>query len=240
MRTSFIWSFTKFNGLSWITKSPPNLIANVVTPACLVFIIYLLSGGKLLPFAIVGGFVAMIAASSLTVTGQSAMFRLEFRLQDLIIATRTGIVDYMLGFAMGNMVFVLPGMAFFAALTVIFGLFTFGRILVTLAVVFLLSLATTPIAFYAGSKIKRTIGMWAISGIVSALMTLLPPTFYPYTVLPKPLLYILALSPVTPAAATLQGVYGLAPMDYYMPLLLVIEVVFYTLAARALTQWREV
>ncbi len=240
MRTSFIWAFTKFNGLSWIMRSPANWVGNLMTPACLLFVIYLLSAGRLLDFAVVGGFVAMISAATLTATGQSAMFRLELHLQDLLISTRISKIDYMLGFAFSNLFFVMPGLAIFAVLTAVFGLFTPERLAATLAVVFLLSLATTSIAFVVGTRIRRTIGMWAISGIIAALMTLLPPTFYPYTTLPAPALYLLALSPVTPAAVTLQGVYGLAPMNYYMAALLVVEVVFYVCMARLLARWSDI
>ncbi len=239
MRSRFIVAFTKFNGLSWITKSPFHWIGNLVLPVCLVFIIYLLSGGKLLAFAIAGGFIAMIAAATLSVTGQSAMFRLEFKIQDLLIATRATPIDYILALAFADMFFVIPGVIVFTLLSVVFHLFTIERFLITIAVIFMLALATTAIAFLIGSRIKRTISMWAISGIVSAVMTLIPPTFYPYTVLPTPVLYVFALSPVTPAAATLQGLYGLAPMNYLMPALLAIEVIVYMGLAKLLVVWRD-
>jgi ABC-2 type transport system permease protein len=239
LRTSFIWAFTKFNGISWVTKSPANWIANIVTPICLLFIIYVLSAGRLVDFAIAGGFVAIVAAATLSVTGQTAMFRLEFKIQDLILATKASRIDYLTGFAFSELFFSLPGIAFFAIMSIVFGLFTFERLGVTLVVVFLLALATSSIAFFAGTRIKRTIGMWAISGIISALMTLVPPTFYPYTVLPQPLFYVFLLSPVTPAAATLQGVYGLAPMNYYMPVVLALEVIFYMGIARYFAKWRD-
>jgi ABC-2 type transport system permease protein len=235
----FIWSFAKFNGVSWIRDSPWSIVANVITPICLLVIIYLISGGKLVAYAIVGGVIAIIASSTLTSTGQSAMFRLEFRIQDLIIATRVSMLDYILGFVVANLVFTSPGIVLFTIFSIVFHLFTIQRFLTTVAVALLLALATTSIAVFVGSKIRRTVGMWSISGILSALFTLLPPTFYPYTVLPKIALYILAISPVTPAAIILQGAYGLGPVNLFAPFLLVAEVIIYIFIARTFGRWRE-
>jgi ABC-2 type transport system permease protein len=239
LRLRFIWAFSKFDGISWIRKSPANLIANVVTPLCLLFIISLLSQGRLLPFAVVGGVIAIIAANSLTTTGASAMYRIDYRLQELLVATKASIVDYTLGFAAGNLVFCLPGLALFISLSIAFGLFTLTRFAITILVILLLALATTSIAIFVGGKIRRIVGMWAISGILSALLTLIPPTFYPYTSLPTPILYILSISPVTPAAVVLQGVYGLEPVNKLMLPLLAAEAVFYLLIVRTFGKWRE-
>ena len=235
----FIWSFAKFDGVSFIKESPWSIISNIITPICLLAIISLVSGGKLIAFAIVGGVIAIISATTLSSTGQSAMFRLEHRIQDLLIATNVSVLDYILGFVVGNLIFASPGIALFTIFSIFFHLFTWWRFAITLAVVFLLAIATTSIAVLVGSRIKRTIGMWSISGILAALFTLLPPTFYPYTVLPKFALYVLAISPVTPAATILQGAYGLEPVNIFMPLLLVVEVIVYVLIAITFIRWRE-
>jgi ABC-2 type transport system permease protein len=239
LRPRFIWSFAKFDGISWIMKNPASIVVNIITPLCLLFIIYLLSNGRLVSFAVVGGIIAIVASSSLTTTGQSAMYRLEYRLQELIVATKVSIMDYTLGFTISSLVFCSPGIAFFTILGIVLNLFTWTRFATTLAVIFLLALATSSIALFAGTRIRRTIGMWAISGILSAVLTLIPPTFYPYSLLPTPVLYLLAISPVTPAAVALQSTYGLAPTNSWALPLLVFEAIFYMAFVRAFGRWRE-
>ncbi len=235
----FVWAFAKFNGISWIRRSPANILSPVVTSLCLLFIIYFLSGGRLADYAVVGGVIAIMASTSMMNTGQTAMMRLEYRIHDLIVATKATALEYVVALSTSDLVFSVPGIAIFTLLSLIFGLFTLQRFAATVAVLLLLALGTTSIAFSFGSRIRRTIGMWAISGILSALLTLLSPTFYPYTALPQPILYVLALSPVTPAAVVLQGVYGLAPMNYPMVLLLVAEVAAYTMIAMRFARWAE-
>ena len=239
MNPRFIWSFAKFNGISWIKESPWSIIANIVTPVCLVVILYLISNGRLVTYAIVGGVIAIISATTLTATGESAFFRLELRIQDLIIPTKVTMIDYVFAFTLANLVSASPGIMFFAMLSVLFHLFTLQRLLTMLAVVVLLAIAATSIAVFVGSWIKRVIGLWAISGILSAIMTLLPPTFYPYGVLPKAALYILAISPVTPAAVIMQGAYGLGAYDLWMWPLLIFEVFFYIFIVGKFGRWAE-
>ena len=239
MNLKFIWAFAKFNGIAWMRRSPANILANIISPLCLLFIIYVLSQGRLLPYAAVGGVVAIIAAETLSTTGQSAMYKLEFKLQELLVATRVSVIDYIFGFVLSGFVFCIPGIALFTILGMLLHLFTIYRFLDTISVVFVLAIATTSISMLVGSRIKRTIGMWAISGILSALLTLIPPTFYPYTSLPPQIFYILAISPVTPASATLQGAYGLTPVNGLMLPLLIAEAIFYLLLARSFVKWRE-
>lgn len=239
LNLKFIWSFAKFNGISWLRDSPWSIIANIVTPICLLVIVYLLSKGSLVAYAVVGGVIAIIASTTLASTGQSAVFKLEFRIQDLIVSTKVHILDYVSAFTVANLVFASPGITFFTILSIIFHLFTPLRFATTIMVTLLLALATTSIAVFVGSKIKRTIGMWAISGILSALLTLLPPTFYPYGVLPKPILYIFLISPITPAAIILQGAYGLGRVNNIMWLVLIGEVIFYLSMVRRFGTWRE-
>ncbi|MDE1825924.1 MAG: ABC transporter permease [Candidatus Micrarchaeota archaeon] len=239
MNLKFIWSFAKFNGLSWIRDSPWSIVANVITPICLLAIVFLISKGALVAYAVVGGVIAIIASTSLTSIGQSAIFRIEFRIQDLLLSTKVHILDYVSAFAVADLVFASPGIAFFTILSIAIHLFTPFRFLTTIAVALLLTVATASIAIFVGSKIKRSIGVWSISGILSALLTLIPPTFYPYGVLPKPILYILMISPVTPAAIILQGAYGLGTVDNAMWFVLIGEVIFYLLVVRTFGTWRE-
>ena len=239
MNLRFIWAFAKFNGVSMLRDNPWSVIATVVTPCCLLAIVYLLSGGSLIAYAVVGGVIAIIASTALASTGQTAMFRLEFRIQDLVVSTKVHILDWVSGFAVANLVFATPGIAFFTILSVILHLFTPLRFATTIVVALLLALTTTAIGVFVGGKIKRTIGMWAISGILSALLTLLPPTFYPYGILPKPILYLLAISPITPAAVILQGAYGLGKVNNLMWPILIGEVIFYVSVVRRYGSWRE-
>jgi ABC-2 type transport system permease protein len=239
LNPKFVWSFAKFNGVSFLRDNPWSIVANIVGPCCLLVIIYLLSGGSLIAYAVVGGTVAIIASTALSTTGQSAFFKLEFRLQDLLVSTKIHISDYVAGFAVAQLLFASPGIVFFALLSMALHIFTPLRFATTLVVGIILAVTTVSIGVFVGGKVKRTIGVWAISGIMSSLLTLLPPTFYPYKILPTWVLYILSISPITPAAVILQGAYGLGKVNNIMWFVLIGELIFYVSLVRKFGTWRE-
>ena len=239
MNRKFIWSFAKFNGVSWLRENPWSVLANIVSPCCLLVIIYLISGGSFIDYAVVGGTVAIIASTTLTSTGQSALFKLEFKIQDLLVSTKVSILDYVSAFTVAQLVFASPGIAFFTILSIALHIFTPLRFATTLVVGVILAITTVSIGVFVGTKIKRTIGMWAISGIMSSLLTLLPPTFYPYKVLPTWVLYVLSVSPITPAAVILQGAYGLGKVDNIMWFVLIGEFIFYVCLVKKFATWTE-
>jgi ABC-2 type transport system permease protein len=79
-------------------------------------------------------------------------------------------------------------------------------------------------------------------------MTVIPPTFYPYTYLlgkfgQNGLIYALSLSPATPAAVSAQIFFGLEPWNYNefitMVIIMLIETTVYFAIAKYLTRWRE-
>lgn len=239
MNPKFSLYFAWYYGFRVIGRGTSYVIASIVTPLTLLFLVFVLSNGRLVQFAVVGGFVTMIAANGLTSASDAAFLRLQARIQDLFIATSIGSVDYMIGLTMSFLLFTTPGIILYAALAVAYHLFTVLRILELIGVLFLLSLSTSAISFIIAGSIKHIRNVWGITGILSIIMTVIPPTFYPYTYLPKFVIYFLAISPATPASIILQGAYGLSPVLLLMVPVLLVETVIYLSLARYFTRWRE-
>ncbi len=239
MNFNFVLQFAKFDGLSWIKRAPWTVVGYSAMPLALLFLIYILSGGKLVGYAVAGGLVATISTTSIMIAGSSAVFRIQLRLQELLVATRIDRMEYMLGFAIANLIFCIPGLVIYAGLGIYFGFFTPLTVLVTMAVLFMLTIAIIAIAFFMGSIFRNINSVWTTASMLGVILTMLPPTYYPYTLLPTPVLYVLSLSPVTPAAVLLQGYYGLAPVNNYMFIILGVETIAYFYIAKRFTRWRE-
>ena len=237
MNLRFIVNFARFDGIAYVKRSPMNSLSYVAMPLALLLLIYILSSGKLVEYAVAGGVIALMTTIAMTVTGETAFFKLELKLQDLIVATKADKIDYMIGMGLGNIIFAGPGLVIYGALGLFFGLFTPLNVLVTIVVLLLLVLAATSMAFFIGSFLKNTRSVWAISGILAVIFTMLPPTYYPYTILPQPMLYLLMFSPVTPAAILLQGYYGLGPINNYMFIVLMAEAAVWLYIAKRFTRW---
>ncbi len=239
MNLRYIIAHAWYTGGNSIKIQYPYIIANLGFPLSLLFIVGVFSHGMLLSYALVGGIVSIAASNGLSAAGEIAFFKLEDMYQDLIVTTRTSAMDYMLGEMIGGIFWSIPSIILFVALDIFYGLLTPYALVMTLIVALLVILSTASIAFLLSSFVKHLRNIWAVSSILSLVITVLPPTYYPYTYLPPNILWVLALSPTTPASVVEQGVFGLQPMSWPMLCLLVIEAVVYFLLARQLTKWRE-
>lgn len=239
MNLRFVGLLAWYYGFRTIKRGPSYIVASLSAPLTLLFIVYIITSGSLVPFAIIGGFISLVASVALSSSGDAAFFRLQLRIQDLFVASSITPVDYILGLTVSYLVFSMPGIALYVSLGVLYHLFTLISALALALILVTLVLSTSAISFIIASSIGHIRNVWGIAGILSIVMTVLPPTFYPYTYLPNYAIYALSISPATPAAVLAQGVFGLAPFHPNMIYVMVGETVLYYGLARYLTRWRE-
>lgn len=239
MNLRFVGLLAWYYGFRTIRRGPSYIIASLSAPLTLLFIIYIISNGTLVQYAIIGGFIGLVASVALSSSGDSAFFRLQLRIQDLFVASSITPVDYILGLTMSYLVFSFPGIILYVGLGMYYHLFTIVSAVVLALILMALVLSTSAISFIIASSIGHIRNVWGIAGILSVVMTVLPPTFYPYTFLPQAAIYALAISPATPAAIIAQGVFNLAPLHMGMVYFMAAQTLVYYAMARYLTRWRE-
>lgn len=239
MNLRFTLLLAWYYGIRTISRGPSYIVAALSTPLALLFLVYIISGGVLVKYALVGGFIAIVASVALQSSGDAAFFRLQLRIQDLYVASSVSPSDYMIGLTLSYLMFSLPGILLYGVLGTIYHLFSLFSVLMLIAVLALLVLATSSISFIISSSIKHIRNIWGIAGILSVLMTILPPTYYPYHAIPRFFLYLLSFTPVTPAAVVAQYSFGLSPVLITELYILIIETAVFFAMARFLTRWRE-
>lgn len=232
---SLAWNCSIFS----IKRGFSYVLSSVMAPLTLLFLVGMISGGKLLTFAVLGGFVAQIAANTIFSLGEISFWRLELHMQDLFVTSKAGPIDYMLGFMLYYLIFSTPGLALYAIIGALLHIFTIVNVLVLAFVLLMVTLATSSISFVLASRIRHMRNVWGVASVIATATTVIPPTFYPYVLLPKDVLYVLLVIPVTPAVVLLQGVFGLEPLKVPMFYVLVVETIAYFAIARYLTRWRE-
>ncbi len=248
MRANTIWAIGYYYGWGSIKRGIPYTLMTLLMPLSLLFIFGLISGsglagavggGDLISYAILGGFISIVAGNALSTMSDASFWRLQLRIQDLLVATSMTEVEYMLGLGLSNIIFSLPGLAIYVAIAYSFHIFTVLSFVITLAILVAMAIATTALAFILSSIPSHMRNVWGMSGVLSLALTLVPPIFYPYTLLPKPLLYLFMLSPATPAAMLVQGLAGLQPL--YLPAfyVLVAETLAMLWLAKRFTKWRQ-
>ena len=89
-----------------------------------------------------------------TSASDAAFLRLQAKIQDLFIATSISSTDYMIGLTLSFLLFTTPGIVLYAALSLLYHLFTIERVLVLVVVLFLLALSTSAISFIIAGAIN--------------------------------------------------------------------------------------
>lgn len=235
----FILAMAVYYGLYTIPRGFSYVIASMSLPITMLFLVGLISQGRLIEYAIIGGFISIVSTNALSSAGDAAFLRLELKFQDLLVASSVNKIDYMLGLILSYFFFSLPGVAIYVALGIYFKIFTVYRSFVLFLLMLSLLFSESSLAFIIAGLMKHIRNVWGIVSILSIILSVIPPIFYPYTFLPKPILYLLAFSPATPAAVIAQAAFGLQPMNVYMPLALIIETVAYFALGLSFIRWKE-
>ena len=239
MNLRFSLAFAWYYGFRTIKRGPSYVIASLSSPLTLLFLIYIISHGELIRYAVVGGFLGLVASVSFASVADAAFLRIQLRIQDLFVATSISPTDYILGLTLSYLIFSMPGIILYAIIGALIHIFTLESIAALILLLLVLTISTAGLSMTIGGAVNHIRNVWGISAIMSVVLTVLPPTFYPYSDLPKYIIYILTISPTTPAAVLAQGFFGFEPIMYVMiPIMVVESIVFFALA-RFFTRWRE-
>ncbi|MEM3227578.1 MAG: ABC transporter permease [Candidatus Micrarchaeaceae archaeon] len=239
MKPRFIGTFTWYYGLVTIPRGMSYIVSSIMYPLAFLFLIFIFTQGRFIEVAAIGGFIAIVASNAIYSSSDAAFQRIQLRFQDLLVATNISFYDYMFAMSLSYLANSLPGIAVYAVIGTLLHIFTISRALAFTGVLLMVMLAASSIAFMIAGFIKHIRNVWGIASIVSLVLTVIPPTFYPYTLIPKAALYALMISPVTPAAMLAQGIFGISKFQPYAILVLVVETVVYFAIAIKLNKWRE-
>ncbi len=239
MNLKFITAHSWLTGAGSLRSTWLYMISSIGFPLSLLFVVGVLSDGALLPYALAGGLIAVVATNGITTMADLGMFKFEYMYKDLIVTSKVSPIDYMLGVMLADLFWSIPAIAIYFVLDIIYRILTPYSFVMTLIVAVLVLLSTASLGFVLTSLVKHQRFVWAITGMLSLVMMIFPPTFYPYKYLPHWILLVLAISPTTPAAVLEQGFFGLAPTLWYMLGILIAETIILFMIAKYLTVWRE-
>lgn len=238
MNFRFISLYAWITGTTAIKRGFSYTLGYMITPLALLFLFGIISGGALIPLAVIGGLISVTATGALYGLSDAAMNRIELKLQDLFVATDISVLDYMLAISFSNLIFSMPGILVYIAIVLFMHLLPALWLIAIAPILVLLAVSVSAISLILASIPRHLRNVWGFLGILTVVFTFIPPLFYKYTALAKPLLYIFMLSPVTSAAIMVQNMAGLTPFLWYAPIVLVVETAVYFAIAKPLTQWR--
>ncbi len=231
------------NAVYPMENMPVMLINSMLAPFAFLLVIYFVSSGTLLTVAIVGAFVMTMVSAGMALQSDLSHLKNDMRFQDMVVSSPTSALTYILGMGLAELIYFLPNIVILTILAALFAHVTAVGALVIAAVMLLMFAFAISLSFLLSTFTVDIIQSWAFTGMVSTLLSTLPPVYYPITYIPLPWRYLAYLSPTTYAAQIAQSATGflaVSPLHlaFDWTILILASVVMIVVAAKK-TRWRE-
>lgn len=253
LQAQSVWRICYFNGLLPLVRTPLLVWAGFLTPLSFLFFLFVITGATnpaYLPFGVIGGTVFTMLFCGNGMLNDCAYLRLERQLQQVFVASPVRPIAYLLGMALSELAFTLPALLLFLIFLGLVVHVTAVAYLALVGVLLLTWLMATTLGFLISTFFKQLREIWPIGTLVFSTLAVLPPIFYPASLIPAQYQWVAFLAPSTYAAqlaahATDLTAVGspLTPSFLNNPLFdlggLVAFTVLFGLAAMFLARWRE-
>ncbi|MHB8561326.1 MAG: ABC transporter permease [Thermoplasmataceae archaeon] len=197
------------NGNIYLLRNKFALPAVTLSPLSFIFFIYIFGGVKAIQYGAMGGLIYIIVNSTFFALSDIASYKTNNLFQDMIIASPIPLWAYLIGIGLGDIVYVIPAIAVFMILLVYITSISLFQILLIIVVLLMLWVFLLSICYHIAQKIEKNKDIWPILSLLSVVLSIFPPIFYPYTILPFNLQMLALLAPTTSAAYTIHGIiYG--------------------------------
>ncbi len=230
-------------GWRWIWRSPAAAIVPLLQPFFFLYFLHLISSPAYLPLQVAGAMIFSTQNIGSWCLSDSAVFRIELRLQDIFVASPHDKVRYLFGVAFSNIIPALPALV---ALGIILATVTSVSIiawLVIVACILTIWVLYSAIGIAVSSRLRSQREVWPVGNLIFTLLGILSPLYYPLSRLPPVWRELAQLLPATYAALLVQGVLGLEPTTNASLAvdagLLVLSTAVGLVLAWWLYQWRE-
>jgi ABC-2 type transport system permease protein len=222
---------------------PIVLINTVLSPLSFLVLIVFVSRGSLIGVAVEGAFIMSMFSSGMSLQTDLSHLKNDFKLQDMVVSSPTTWPVYMVGIAISEIVYSIPGLAVLAVLAYYFLVLDAVGILEFIVVLLLMFFASMAVGYTLSTFSSDIVQSFAFLRLLSTLFSTIPPVYYPITYIPLPFRYLAYLSPTTYAAEIAQSAAGRLPLTVAMValdwgVLLGVTVVLFIIA-RSKARWRE-
>lgn len=208
-KLSQIMASILINAIYAMINYPIVLVSTILAPFSLFVVVVFVSQGALLPVAVGGALIMTMISSGTSLQQDVSHLKNDFKLQDMVISSPTSARMYLFGMAISELVYTIPALIVLVILAALYIHTTVIGYLEIIAVLAIMFIFATALGFVLSTFTSDVVQSWAFSGIVSTILSALPPVYYPITYIPLPYRYIVYLSPATYAAEIVQNITGL-------------------------------
>src|SRR6185436_7212645 len=119
--TKQIFIIAYMTGFLWLRRNPLSLVFTAISPFSLLFILFVVSSGEYVQFAVAGSLVMALVGYGLSLGQDISFYKTEYKVQDVFVSSPVSPLTYMLGLALSELLFGLPALIVLATLVVVVG-----------------------------------------------------------------------------------------------------------------------
>jgi ABC-2 type transport system permease protein len=214
-------------GILWLRRNPVSMVFSAMSPFSLLFVLFVVSNGEYIEFAVAGSLVMALVGYGLALGQDISYYKTEYKIQDIFVASPVSPLVYMTGLALSQLLFGLP------ALTVLF----------LISTILLIWGSMSAIGFFLSSHMLHMRNATQVISFVNVFLAVLPPVFYSIERLPLELQYVAYLVPTTHASLMLQYTMGFpTPEEWSIALGFGVQLAYligFIVLAKVKALWRE-
>jgi ABC-2 type transport system permease protein len=229
-------------GFLWLRRNPMSMVFTAISPFSLLFVLFVISNGHYIQFAIAGSLVMALVGYGLALGQDISFYKTEYKIQDVFVASPVSPLTYMTGLAFSELLFGLPALIVLTALAASFGT-SFINLPLLLSNIVLIWGAMSAMGFFLSSHMLHMRNATQVISFVNVILAVIPPVYYSIERLPLALHYLAYLLPTTHASIILQYTMGLpTPKEWSLGLGISVQLAYLfglVLLAKTKAIWRE-
>jgi ABC-2 type transport system permease protein len=228
-------------GVLWLRRNPMSLVFTAISPFSLLFVLFVISGGQYIHFAIAGSLVMALVGYGLALGQDISFYKTEYKVQDVFVASPVSPLTYMMGLALSELLFGLPALVVLATLVVYFG--SLLSIPLLISTILLIWGAMSAMGFFLSSHMLHMRNATQVISFVNVILAVLPPVFYSIDIVPAVLRPLAYAVPTTHASLMLQYIMGMpTPADWSLGFGFAVQIAYLVgliTLAKTKAIWRE-
>ena len=229
-------------GFLWLRRNPMSMVFTAISPFSLLFVLFVISNGHYIQFAIAGSLVMALVGYGLALGQDISFYKTEYKIQDVFVASPVSPLTYMTGLALSELLFGLPALIVLTTLAASFGTSLINLPLLLSSIVLIWG-AMSAMGFFLSSHMLHMRNATQVISFVNVILAVIPPVYYSIERLPLALHYLAYLLPTTHASIILQYTMGLpTPKEWSVGLGITVQLVYLVglvLLAKTKAIWRE-
>src|SRR5919205_2042611 len=97
-------------GFLWLRRNPMSMFFTAISPFSLLFVLFVVSNGQYIQFAVAGSLVMALVGYGLALGQDISFYKTEYKVQDVFVASPVSSLTYMTGLALSELLFGLPAL----------------------------------------------------------------------------------------------------------------------------------